>query len=785
MGDDQRFQRWASGVLGVVSLVLILNLARIYATQWRTVFPARPAAHVAKSLKKNPHFARQANRAATDSARAKPAATDFTQVKPSATAIKPENNDVRQAMPAASDRARPQKIEQAAASAARREALTAQTAQIKPDVPPDSAATAAAQAPATTKPAAAPRVVEMQPFGYVEKADGSRQAAVSVGDRVLLVHEGETFDDHYRVLKISPTAVEVADLEAPVTSGGSTSSPALDANGAAGALPGTAPEKPAVTAPGTSPAFARREAVAPAASGRAKRNALLATSEPAQSARAMEFMRLRGPEATGDNGVGPRSADRTENSGSRRTNGLKQARTRAASDKTRDPATTGAGGNRLAGFGQRLASRAAPTAGLIGGHDKMSLPYGYLKLMIPVQPVTQLTQKNKSDLQRPESLGYVEWAGRKPEAIVAVGDEIHLVPDPSLVAAIPMTEPGEGSSWHPPPADSGRGVAGIREVADRGGGSSDLTDRPGLNAQPTRTFKPYCFVEKADGSREAFITLDGQAYLVFEGERFADRYRVLKISPVSVEVAEESLPQIGHPASRALAVAENNSKSREPPRFARRSMPEALPWDEVVRSAAALAADAGLDEKREVLEESKFLEGTRSEPTLPEAGPSTLVVSAFQSRESPEERADPPFLDSDLAGPFWKERSDGAKLVLASPEPVPREAIKPTLPGIGSAAITPLPLNAGLAQALFDFSPTEMGRSPSSNSDPRWLLKQSELDLLPPQAMGHREGQSTTKTSTPVLPVGSMGSVASFEPSSGSDLHLHFCIGDNGCYFPR
>jgi hypothetical protein len=700
MGDDQRFERWASGILGVVSLVLILNLARIYATRWRAASPARPAAHVAKSLTKNQHVARQAAEVRTDSHR----------IKPSATAIKPKNKNIRQTAPAATREARPQKIERAAASAPRREAWRAQAGEIKPDGPPDSAPTAAAPAPATTRTAAAPRVVEMQPFGYVEKADGSRQAAVSVGDRVLLVHEGETFDDHYRVLKISATAVEVADLEAPASIGDSTASPSLEANGAAG----------------------------------------------------------------------------RKNVGPGRTVALQEARTKSAFAPTREPAVTGAGEDKLARDGRRLATSRAPTAELSGRHDKMSPPGdSSSQPMIPVQPVTQLTQKDEPGSQRPESLGYVEWAGRQPEAILAAGDQIQLVPDRSLVATIPMREPGEDSSWHPPPADSGRGVAGIREVADRGGGSSNLAMGPELNAQPALTFKPYCFVEKADGSREAFITLDDRAYLVFEGERFADRYRVLKISPGSVEVADDSLQQNRLPASPAVAIAENNLKSREPPRFARRSMPEALPWDEVVRSAAVLAADAALDEKREALEDSRTLKGTWSEPTLPEGRSSTLVVSAVQPRESAKGRADPPFLDSDLTGPFWKERNDGAKSDLASPEPEPRGAIKPSLPGVGSVGITPLPLNVGGTQGLFNFPPNQMGHSPSSNSNIGRLLKQSQLDLSPPQAMGHSEGQSLTQTSALVSPGGSMGSVASLQPSSGSDLHLHFSIGDNGCYVPR
>jgi hypothetical protein len=40
MGNDQRFEKWASGILGVVSLILILNLARMVPARWRAEFRA-------------------------------------------------------------------------------------------------------------------------------------------------------------------------------------------------------------------------------------------------------------------------------------------------------------------------------------------------------------------------------------------------------------------------------------------------------------------------------------------------------------------------------------------------------------------------------------------------------------------------------------------------------------------------------------------------------------------------------------------------------------------------
>ena len=85
MGDDQRLEKWASGILGVVSLLLVLNLARIYAGQWRAVLPARAAAHGTKPLTRNPQPARPAAPASMDSARVEPAFADSARIKQGAT----------------------------------------------------------------------------------------------------------------------------------------------------------------------------------------------------------------------------------------------------------------------------------------------------------------------------------------------------------------------------------------------------------------------------------------------------------------------------------------------------------------------------------------------------------------------------------------------------------------------------------------------------------------------------------------------------------------------------
>jgi hypothetical protein len=47
--------------------------------------------------------------------------------------------------------------------------------------------------------------------GYTERAGGVREAIVSDDQEIYIVHEGESFAKRFRVLKISPSLVEVDD----------------------------------------------------------------------------------------------------------------------------------------------------------------------------------------------------------------------------------------------------------------------------------------------------------------------------------------------------------------------------------------------------------------------------------------------------------------------------------------------------------------------------------------------------------------------------------------------
>jgi hypothetical protein len=73
------------------------------------------------------------------------------------------------------------------------------------------APTAAAVSGGPATPAPPPAPPPLKAMGYTEKARGVPEAIVSDDQEIYVVHEGESFANRYRVLKISPSAVEVDD----------------------------------------------------------------------------------------------------------------------------------------------------------------------------------------------------------------------------------------------------------------------------------------------------------------------------------------------------------------------------------------------------------------------------------------------------------------------------------------------------------------------------------------------------------------------------------------------
>jgi hypothetical protein len=68
----------------------------------------------------------------------------------------------------------------------------------------------AVAAPATAQPTPPPPVT-LKPMGYSEGKGGVKEAMVSDEDQVFVVHEGDSIGTRYKVIKITPTVITVED----------------------------------------------------------------------------------------------------------------------------------------------------------------------------------------------------------------------------------------------------------------------------------------------------------------------------------------------------------------------------------------------------------------------------------------------------------------------------------------------------------------------------------------------------------------------------------------------
>jgi hypothetical protein len=196
----------------------------------------------------------------------------------------------------------------------------------------------------------------------------------------------------------------------------------------------------------------------------------------------------------------------------------------------------------------------------------------------------------------PHQIGYIERVAGQAEAIVAVGDEVHFVREGEVFAdrfrALSVSPawveieelPFEGSpppmvaldyttitpvapqsrvpTSHSPPGSASAGVG----QADVSSGPGPPGQRPPSRAAPNRvarvaawagaragpvdagsepsgerfTLKPFGFAETSDGETIAFVAVEGEVFLVRQGEAFAGRYRARRVTAWAVEVAAES-----------------------------------------------------------------------------------------------------------------------------------------------------------------------------------------------------------------------------------------------------
>lgn len=63
-------------------------------------------------------------------------------------------------------------------------------------------------------------------------------------------------------------------------------------------------------------------------------------------------------------------------------------------------------------------------------------------------------------------------------------------------------------------------------------------------APPPPPLKAVGYTQSAAGADEAFVTLQDELFIVHEGDTFAKRFRVQRLSPAAVEVLDETTQQI-------------------------------------------------------------------------------------------------------------------------------------------------------------------------------------------------------------------------------------------------
>jgi hypothetical protein len=337
-----------------------------------------------------------------------------------------------------------------------------------------------------------------KPLGYVERAGGHIEAIVSLNDQVYVVHEGDLFADKYRVLKLSPDSVEAVDettaqagLKQPTSRVSRELSASATQDPSAVAKPDT-PDQPAVLATAT-----QRE-------------------QPSAHQSAMSAAEPLGYVERADGWVETVVAD------GEHVRLVPQA-----------PVAT-------------VARRALPNT----VPDRASTArVATGKILLPAPSPAQVADASALpvEVQKTGLAAAIRAASFEPGLRGQGPDSV-----PVHAGGRPLDPPGRGSVEQP----AGRPESGIPPI---GWCPSCPMQNPtgpvSVSTIPSTLMKAVGFVEKGDGELEAILSISDDVYVVRQGDRFAGRYRALRVSREAVEAVEE-LPHDGlsPPVPRAPAL---------------------------------------------------------------------------------------------------------------------------------------------------------------------------------------------------------------------------------------
>jgi hypothetical protein len=178
-------QKWGVGVLGVVSLVLLVNLVLQF-TRTLTAGNARPRTMTLPTAK------RPSRPAAKGSARKQKTSDELSRYDPM---VKLDLLKELEARPLPELERNPFEFPKPPAVVL----SPTQTASIASAVPPSA------------PPPPPPPPVSLKPMGYSTGTGGVKEAMVSDDDQIFVVHEGDSVGTRYMVIKITPTVISVED----------------------------------------------------------------------------------------------------------------------------------------------------------------------------------------------------------------------------------------------------------------------------------------------------------------------------------------------------------------------------------------------------------------------------------------------------------------------------------------------------------------------------------------------------------------------------------------------
>ena len=300
-----------------------------------------------------------------------------------------------------------------------------------------------------------PKTITLEPLSYVEKTDGRVEATISLGQRVQVVHEGEIFDVHFRVARISSSTVELVENSAPAAE------PHLMAEIGQGVAPAPAnkarqvPSRPApevLSNPGTNRGFAAGSAASvpepsvgqelgyvERADGRVE--AIVAEGEhvrlapqtksfansfrvPAPTPANLEVANALPPPINAPDSFGHESQPR-QTSSSTQEAGVPPLVASGSESSTVGKLQGIRGGKGELESEQFGIMQPEPLADYSGGRFEVKIP----QAVVPTSPavVPTLPSDGRGTQSAVSTLGYVEKAGGEKEAIVEVLGQVYLV----------------------------------------------------------------------------------------------------------------------------------------------------------------------------------------------------------------------------------------------------------------------------------------------------------------------------------------------------------------------